>query len=51
MRRLCFLLMLLAVALPSGARAEYPDRPIRFIVPQAAGSATDTVARILAAAR
>jgi len=49
MRRLCFLLMLLAVALPSGARAEYPDRPIRFIVPQAAGSATDTVARILAA--
>jgi tripartite-type tricarboxylate transporter receptor subunit TctC len=32
-----------------GARAEYPERPIRFIVPQAAGSATDTVARILAA--
>jgi len=49
MRRLCFLLMLLAVALPGAARAEYPDRPIRFIVPQAAGSATDTVARIVAA--
>src|ERR1700749_3815260 len=31
------------------ARAEYPDHPIRLIVPQAAGSATDTVARILAA--
>ena len=49
MRRLCFILLFLAVALPVGARAEYPERPIRFIVPQAAGSATDTVARILAA--
>ena len=49
MRRLCLALLLLAVALPVGARAEYPDRPIRFIVPQAAGSATDTVARIVAA--
>src|ERR1700732_3102942 len=36
-------------ARPAGAGAEYPDRPIRLIVPQAAGSATDTVARILAA--
>jgi tripartite-type tricarboxylate transporter receptor subunit TctC len=35
--------------LPSAAFAEYPDKPIRLIVPQAAGSATDTVARILAA--
>ena len=49
MRRLGLVLLLLAVALPTGARAEYPERPIRFIVPQAAGSATDTVARILAA--
>ena len=38
-----------ALALSSAARAEYPDKPIRLIVPQAAGSATDTVARILAA--
>jgi tripartite-type tricarboxylate transporter receptor subunit TctC len=49
MRRLCLGLLLLVGAMLVGARAEYPDRPIRFIVPQAAGSATDTVARILAA--
>ena len=35
-------------ALPVAAFAEYPDKPIHLIVPQAAGSATDTVARILA---
>ncbi|HEX4554581.1 MAG TPA: tripartite tricarboxylate transporter substrate binding protein [Xanthobacteraceae bacterium] len=49
MRRLQFALMLLWASLPTGASAEYPDRPIRLIVPQAAGSATDTVARILGA--
>ena len=39
----------IAVSLTAGsAFAQYPDRPIRFIVPQAAGSATDTVARLLA---
>jgi len=37
-----------AIATGAGAGAEYPDRPIRLIVPQAAGSATDTLARILA---
>ena len=30
------------------AHADYPDKPIRMIVPQAPGSATDTAARILA---
>jgi len=35
-------------ALSVAARAEFPDKPIRLIVPQAPGSATDTVARILA---
>ena len=37
-----------SAALPGAALAEYPDNPIHLIVPQAAGSATDTVARILA---
>jgi tripartite-type tricarboxylate transporter receptor subunit TctC len=36
------------IATASAASAEYPDHPIRLVVPQAAGSATDTAARILA---
>src|SRR5215470_17383652 len=39
----------LAAMAAAAAAAEYPDHPVRFVVPQAAGSATDTVARILAA--
>ena len=49
MRTLRFTLLLLACAFATGAAAQYPDKPIRLIVPQAAGSATDTVARILGA--
>jgi tripartite-type tricarboxylate transporter receptor subunit TctC len=36
------------LAFAGGAAADYPERPIRMIVPQAAGSATDNVARLLA---
>ena len=49
MRSLRLMPLLLACGFATGAAAQYPDKPIRLIVPQAAGSATDTVARILGA--
>jgi tripartite-type tricarboxylate transporter receptor subunit TctC len=38
-----------ATAVISPAAAQYPDKPIRFIVPQAAGSNTDLYSRLIAA--
>jgi len=49
MRKIGLIALTLAALSGGAAAAEYPDHPIRFIVPQAAGSATDTVARILGA--
>ena len=46
MRKLIVTMLLCAIG--TGAQAEYPDGPIKLIVPQAAGSATDSVARSLA---
>src|SRR5215204_5510922 len=40
--------LLLGLAVdPAGAQSSYPERPILVIVPQAAGGANDTIARIV----
>jgi tripartite-type tricarboxylate transporter receptor subunit TctC len=51
--RMQWLPMLLCLAAPmmpavAGAQGTYPDKPIRLIVPQAPGSATDTLGRLVA---
>ena len=41
--------LLIVSALPAPAQSQFPNKPIRMIVPQAPGSATDTIARLVAA--
>lgn len=41
-------LLLLALLLASSAQAQYPARPVRFVVGYAAGSSTDIVGRVMA---
>jgi len=42
------LLALIALTLPLAVHAQYPNKPIRVVVPFPGGSATDTITRILA---
>ena len=42
------MLCVAALLMAASAGAAYPDRPLRYIVPQAPGSASDTSARIIA---
>jgi tripartite-type tricarboxylate transporter receptor subunit TctC len=41
-------LLLLLLAFASGAHAAYPEKPIRFVLPSAAGGSVDVLMRILA---
>ena len=46
--KLTIAVLAVSLAGPLGA-AEYPEKPVRFILPNAAGGSPDTIARILAA--
>ncbi len=46
-RQLPALALALGATLPGRARAAYPDRPVRIIVPFAAGTSSDVQARLV----
>ena len=47
-RRHCLKMLAATMAVPGIARAAWPDKPLRIVVPYAAGGFTDILARILA---
>src|SRR3954453_2690879 len=47
LRALWLALPLFAVVFEAGAQVDFPSRPVKFVVPFAAGGPTDVVARIL----
>src|SRR5947209_11101227 len=48
MLQLLFALSFIAIGCSSALAQTWPERPVRFIVPYAAGGGTDVVARMLA---
>ena len=47
-KRYAWFFLCAALVITADAAAQYPNRPLRYIVPQAPGSASDTSARIIA---
>ena len=47
LRKLVLTVLILLAGATSG-RAEYPDRPVKIVVPVAAGGGVDVMARLLA---